>query len=419
MRRKRHRPILLLLTALIVPAFASAAAAAERSTAVAEVAFTYGVRAYNHGELAEAVRLFQEAVAADPDNREAREWLAVAERRQNEAAVTVPGFAGLLPLRDQPRFDLRAGVAYGQDSNPAQLSSDTVLVASGGRILKGEVDDRVTDLDLRAAVYPFYGRGGGDPRSGWSLGLTGQVKAARFQDLDFLNERQWSAAGQLAWGSDPLGYLTGPMGYTRVPFGHSRFSLLLQAGRTDTRVNGEPQLTVDEAALTLVVREAVITATQVELDFQRRDYAGGLSKPDAWSVGAGQLFFLGRRDRYLRLGASWGKENDGLRFDTTSLEGTAELALPLTDRVVVQLAGSRRKDKSETTNPPGITTKFDTTSTRAAAALSWEVARHFYVIGRASWSERTPGSFFYLSPQLIAFDKYRRTVASVGIQWIW
>ncbi len=80
------------------------------------------------------------------------------------------------------------------------------------------MDDRVADLDLRAAVYPFYGR------SGWSLGLTGQAKAARFQDLDFLNERQWSAAVQLAWGADPLGYLTGPLGYTRVPFGASRLS---------------------------------------------------------------------------------------------------------------------------------------------------------------------------------------------------
>ncbi|MFY9822339.1 MAG: tetratricopeptide repeat protein [Thermoanaerobaculia bacterium] len=419
MRRKRHRLSTILLLIALAVLTAAPAVAAEPSTAAAEVAFTYGVRAYNHGDFAEAVRLFQEAVAADPDNREAREWLAAAQRRQSGSAVTVPGFAGLLPLRDQPRFDLRAGAAYGQDSNPAQLSSDTVLVASGGRVLKGEVDDRVTDLNLRAAAYPFYGLGSGDPRSGWSLGLTGQVKAARFQDLDFLNERQWSAAVQLAWGSDPLGYLTGPLGYTRVPFGHSRFSLLLQAGRTDSRVNGDPQLTADEAALTLVVREAVITATQVELDFQRRDYVDGLSKPDAWSVGAGQLLFLGRRDRYLRLGASRGKENDGLRFDTTSLEGTAELALPLTDRLVVQLAGSRRKDSSETTFFPGISLKFDTTTTRAAAALSWELARHFYVAGRASWSERTPGSLFILSPQLIAFDKYQRTVASVGIQWIW
>jgi hypothetical protein len=407
MRRQRLRSILLLLTLLTAPL--AAARAAERSTAVAEVAFTYGVRAYNHGDFAEAVRLFQEALAADPGNREAREWLAAAQRRQSAQsgeAVAAPGFDGLLALRDQPGFDFRAGAGYGEDSNPVQLT----------RV----VHDRVTDLGLRAAAYPFYGRGSDDPRRGWSLGLTGQVKAARFQDLDFLNERQWSAALQLAWGSDPLGYLTGPLGYTRVPFGNSRFSLLLQAGRTDNRVNGDPQLTADEVALTLVAREAVITATQVELDVQRRDYVDGFKKADAWSVGASQLFFLGRRDRYLRLGASRGEEKDGLRFDTTSLEGTVELALPLTDRVVVQLAGSRRKDKSESPFPIFTSSRFDATIDRVAAALSWEVARHLYVTGRASWSERrSPTPFFILSPVSLAFDNYRRATTSVGLQWIW
>ena len=91
MRRQRLCSTLLLLTLLTAPL--AAARAAERSTAVAEVAFTYGVRAYNHGDFAEAVRLFQEAVAADPGNREACEWLAAAQRRQSEsAAVTAPGF---------------------------------------------------------------------------------------------------------------------------------------------------------------------------------------------------------------------------------------------------------------------------------------------------------------------------------------
>ncbi|HTG36078.1 MAG TPA: tetratricopeptide repeat protein [Thermoanaerobaculia bacterium] len=410
MRRQRLCSTLLLLT-LLAPLAASRAA--ERSTAVAEVAFTYGVRAYNHGDFAEAVRLFQEAVAADPDHRDARDWLALAQRRQSDSAVTAPGFEGLLPLRDQPRFDLRVGAAYGHDSNPVLLTTRTA------GILTREVGDQVTDLDLRAATYPFYGRGSQDHRSGWSLGLTGQVKAARFQDLDILNERQWSAAVQLAWGSDPLGYLTGPLGYTRVPFGNSRFSLLLQAGRTDSRVNGEPQLTADEAALVLVAREAVFTATQVELDVQRRDYIDGFRKSDPWSVSASQLFFLGRRDRYLRLGALRGEEKDGLRSDTTSLEGTAELALPLTDRVVFQLAGSRRKDESEFHSPFFPSSRFDTTTNRIAAALSWEAARHLYVTGRASWSERrAPIQFFILSPVSLAFDEYQRTVVSAGIHWI-
>jgi hypothetical protein len=418
MRRQRLRSTLLLLTLLMAPL---AARAAERSTAVAEVAFTYGVRAYNHGDFAEAVRLFQEAVAADPSNREAREWLATAQRRQSDsAAVAAPGFAGLLPLRDQPRFDLRVGAAYGWDSNPALLTHDAVVNGTGGGTLAGETSDRVADLDLRAAVYPLYGRGSRDPRSGWSLGLTGQAKAARFQDLDFLNQREWSGAVQLAWGSDPLGYLTGPLGYTRVPFGHSRFSLLLQAGRTDARVDGRPLLKADEAALALVFRESVNTATQIELDVQKRDLVDGLWKPDSRSVGASQLFFLHRRDRYLRLGATRETETDGPTGDITSLEGTAELALPLTDRLTLQLAASRRKDKTEDSGPSGLFhIRYDSTTTRVATVLSWRAVRQLYLIGRASWSERdTPVGLIVFGP-LIVVESYRRTTASVGIQWLW
>src|SRR6185295_11659710 len=304
----RRTVSILLLLASILPA--AAPAFAQRSSAEAEVAFTYGVRAFNHGDFAEAVRRFQEAVAADPRNREAREWLDVALRRQREAAapggaVATPGFGGLLALRDQPRFDFRAGAALGQDSNPAELPDDVIAVGSNFGPLVGEVDDKVTDLDLRAAVYPFYSR------SGWSLGLAGQMKAARYQDLDFLSESQWSAAVQIAWGTDPSGYLTGPLGYTRVPFGHSRVSFLLQAGRTDTRLDGDPLVTADQAALAVVFRETVKTATQVEVAYQDQNLVEGTSirtSARIWSTGASQLFFLGRRDRYVRLGAAWEHE---------------------------------------------------------------------------------------------------------------
>jgi len=413
MRRKRFRPILLLLAAaLMVPVFAAAAAAAattERSTAVAEVAFTYGVRAYNHGDFAEAARLFREALEADPGYTDARAWLDLAERRQREgaAAVTAPGFAGLLPLRDQPPFDLRLGAAYGTDSNPAELPDNVIASGVPNGNLRGEVDDKVADLDLRAGVYPFYGK------SGWSLGLTGQAKDARFSDLDFLDERQWSAAAHLAWGSDPLGYLTGPLGYTRVPFGATRVSFLLQAGRTDTRLNGDPLVTADEAALTMVLRETAATVTQIELDGQRRDYLDGLAKADYRSVGLSQLFFLGQRNRYLRLGALHGEETDGLEGDTTSDGGTAELALPLSDRWTLQLAASRTRDKID--RP---TKSFADTTSRVAGTLTWQVCRHFYVTGRGSWAKRdsdlVPASFTALD-----FRDYQRTTASLGLTWLW
>jgi tetratricopeptide (TPR) repeat protein len=412
MSRTRFPRLLLprmLLFAMFLASSVAPAFAAERSTAVAEVAFTYGVRAYNHGDFAEAARLFREALEADPSYPDVRQWLDLAERRQREgaAAVAAPGFAGLLPLRDQPPFDLRLGATYGTDSNPAELPKDAIAVGSSIGTLKGEVKDKVTDLDLRAGVYPFYGR------SGWSLGLTGQAKAARFKDLDFLNERQWSAAVQLAWGSDPLGYLTGPLGYTRVPFGASRVSFLLQAGRTDTRVNGNALETADEAALALVWRETPATATQIELDGQKRDDLDGLRKPDFWSVGASQLFFLGQRNRYLRIGALHGQETHGLDGDTASDGGTAELTLPLGDRWTLQLAGSHSRDKIE--RP---TASFTDTTEKVAGVLTWQVAPHLFVIGRGSWAKRDSTLNLLISNPL-NFRDYQRTTASLGLQWLW
>lgn len=420
MRRSRSIPPLVLsvlatLALLAATPESVSAADAERSTAEAEVAVAYGVRACNHGDYAAAVRLFEEALAADPKSREAREWLAFARRRlaialQPGGTVAPSGFDGLLAVRDQPRFDLRLGAAYGSDSNPALLPDD--VVASGASIptLRGEADDRTTGLDLRAAVYPFYGRGGS---GGWSMGLVGQVKVARFQDFGFLDRRQWSAAASLAWGSDPLGYLTGPLGYTRVPFGHGRAAFLLQAGRTDTRLDGNPLATVDEAALSAVFREAVWTATQVELDLQRRDLVDGRAEPDLWSAGASQLFFLGRRDRYLRLGAQHGEETDGLDGDVTSLEATAELALPLRSGWTLQIAAARRQDEIER---PIV--RFDETTTRAVAALTWGLTHHLYLTGRVAWSRRE-SDLAPASPNPLDHRDYRRKVASLGLQWLW
>jgi tetratricopeptide (TPR) repeat protein len=411
MRRLRLLPILLLLTAFLAAPLAPVpAAAAEHSTAAAEVAFTYGMRAYNHGDFAEAVRLFREALEADPSYPDARAWLDLAERRQREgaAAVTIPGFGGLLPLRDQPPFDLRLGAAYGTDSNPAELPQDVTAVVNG-KTLQGEVKDKVTDLDLRAGIYPFYGKGG------WSLGLTGQAKAARFSDLDFLNERQWSAAAHLAWGSDPLGYLTGPLGYTRVPFGASRVSLLFQAGRTDTRVNGNALETADEAALALVCRETAATATQVELDYQKQNLIDGFRNGRSQSAGISQSFYLGQRDRYLRLGVVGGREKDQLvGGDGSFLTASAELALPLGNRWSLQIAGSRRRDQRDAA---GTLPQFDDTTLQAAGSLSWEVVRHLYVIGRASWAKRDTT----LSGTLAALTlrDYQRNTASLGLQWLW
>jgi hypothetical protein len=397
-----------LINVLALLLFASAPAWSQAS-ADAEVAFTYGVRACNRGEWDEAVRLLREAQAADPEDETIRAWLELALARQRGGTVAAPGFDGLLALRDQPRFDFRAGATYGRDSNPALLPDDVVATGAGIGTLVGEVDDEVADLDLSAAVYPLYGRGG------WSLGFAGEVKAARHQELDALDERQWRAAVHLAWGSDPLGYVTGPLGYTRVPFGHSRVSFLLQAGRTDTRVEN-PLMTADQLALSAVFRETAATATQIELDFQKQDLLDGLLDSDVWSASISQLFFLGRRDRYARIGVARQETTDGFPIgDATALTGTAELALPLADRLTLQLAGSRRKDDFEGL----VLGNFEDTTTRTAASLSWQVVPRLYVVGRAGWAERSSTHEAGTNLAPLAHRDYNRTTASLGFQWIW
>jgi hypothetical protein len=444
-------PPLLILLLFLMPA---AAFAAERSSADAEVAFTYGVRAFNDNEMDEALRLFREALAADPHDGTARYWLGLTHLSRGEATdavreieaslkakrppevdrvrveadlrrartaaagpqtVAAPGYGGeVLAIRDQPRFDLRAGVFYGQDSNPMLLDEDTIAFLPGGTIFVGEVDDRVANFDLRAGFYPFYCRCGSDGRNGLSLGLTGEGSAARFSDLDFLDETRWRAAAHLAWGSDPLGYLTGPLGYTRVPFGHGRAALLLQAGTSRTDLDGDPLAEVDQAALTLVVRESVKTATQVELDVQKREFLDGRFETDLQSLSASQIFFLGRRERFVRVGLLVGEES-GFGFDDadiTTFAVRAELSLPFANRWILQVAGSNRKD--EWSYDTGG--NFDESSMQGTAALTWAATRHLYVVGRGSWVERD--SDLTLASGLLGPRDYQRTSASLGVQWI-
>ncbi|HSK79581.1 MAG TPA: tetratricopeptide repeat protein [Thermoanaerobaculia bacterium] len=403
MTKTKRRSAVLLLLLLALPA----ALAAQRSTADAEVAFTYGVRAYNQGDWSEAVRRFEEAVAADPDHAEAREWLAVARRNQARTgeAVAAPGFGGLLALRDQPRFDLRAGASYGQDSNPLLMPEGAVASIPGVGAFFDVPDDEVANLDLRAAVYPFYGR------AGWSLGLVGEAKAARFSDLDFLDETQWRGALQLAWGSDPQGFLTGPLGFSRVPFGHSRTALLFQVGTGETELDGDPLIQVDQAALSFTFRETVKTATQVEIDAQSRDLLDGQAESDVLSASVSQIFYLGRRDRSLRVGVLRSEEDGGIAGDVTTLGGTAELVLPLSKSLTLQLAATRRQDDFEPASGSG----FEDTTLRAAGALTWSLPHGLYLVGRASWTDRD--SDFR---RLAFFEErdYDRTTAGLGIQWL-
>lgn len=418
------RPILLLLilSGVLLPQ----PGAAQASSAEAEVAFAYGVKAWNHGEWDEAVRLFREAVAADPGDGTARYWLGLALLRQGqhrEAAVEIEasleaerppaversrveadlrrarsgeaetGVAPvygleLLAVRDRPRFDLRVGGFYGSDSNPALLPEGTAL--------GDDTEDNVANLDARAAFYPFY------DRHGLSLGITGEYAAARLSDFDVLDQDRWGAAAHLAWGNDPLGYLTGPLGYTRVPSGSGRAALLLQIGTSESRLDGDPLLQAHGAALTVVGRLSREVAAQVETSFSRRDYLDGAVSTDAWTLTPSLIFYLGRRERSVRIGLALGEEED-----TRGQGHLAELSLPVSERWVLQLAAAQQRD--ETSGASG----FDETTRTVRGALTWAATRHLFVTGRAGFAERD-------TDRNVFFDdrKYDRTSFSLGVLWM-
>lgn len=424
----------LLLTLAVLSA---APLVAQSGSAEAEVAFTYGVRAFNHGELDEAVRLFREAVAADPEGGTARYWLGLALLRQGqhrEAAEEIEasleakrppaversrveadlrraraGEAGsaesavapvygleLLTVRDRPRYDLRVGASFGTDSNPALMPENGIATVPGGTVLFGETEDDVANVNVRGAVYPFYDRGG------FSLGLTGEVAAARYSDLDFLDQDGWAAAAHLAWGKNPLGYLTGPLGYTRVPADDGRLALLLEVGVRENRLNGEPLFHEEKAALTLVGRLSEAVAAQIEGSWSHREDLDGVRSSDGWSLSPSLILYLGRREKSLRIGFALGEEEDVERQAIS-----AELSLPLSEKLVLQLAAASSID--ETSGATG----FEETTQAARGALTWALSRHLYVIGRASLAERDTDRDVFFDDR-----KYNRTAFSVGVLWM-
>ncbi len=66
---------------------------------------------------------------------------------------------------------------------------------------------------LSLALYPFH------DRPGPSLGVTLDARRSFHQDFGFLDLGESHGAVQLAFGSDPRGFLEGPLGAARVPFG--------------------------------------------------------------------------------------------------------------------------------------------------------------------------------------------------------
>lgn len=431
---------LLLLSLLFVPGGRAAAQApspsdpSEHRIADAEVAYARGRLALHEGDPEKAVRLFEEALAANPEHEEARAWMDHARRlARGEEAVEPPREEA--PFGNVPTWELGLGLFAGSDSNPALLAADTVAVpfeGTGADAVVGEESDSFTQLDLRAAVHPLADRGG------WSLGLVAEGHQTLFGDLDFLDLSRTRGAVHLSRGGDPLGVLSGPLGWVRVPYDDRPVAVLFQLGVAFDELDGQTWRDELAAAVSVTFREGRALATRLSAGYRDHDFEQGFEAnldeeevsliPQDHSeveLAADQYMYFGRRNRYLRVGVAAGERSSdpgvGLDQDASTLGARAELGLPIHRRLTLWLAGSwRQVDFDEVESNPLFPFFFtdrprENTTTRLVAVASWAVRPRLLLTGRVARIDREVD----LGPateELLDLD-YERTVVSVGVRW--
>lgn len=426
----RHRVpfVLALCLALATLAAAPSLAQGEAPRADLQIAFADGVLAFTDGDFETARERFEWVVAADPGDSEARRWLEATRARLRDEEVAAPAWGeGTIRVTPElPRFDGRLALAVAADSNPYLMSDDLVLARPGGEIVDGPEDDLVGLGDLRLAVRPFArGPGGDDARS--AVSLVGELGAALYRDFDDLDTSRARLAVQYVWGRDPRGYVLGPLGYARTPLGRDGVSLLVQVGGSRAWVDGEAALDTREGSVAALFRAGSWGQTRLqalvrdaELDGARPG-AGTALDPFGEEIAAGvvQTLFLGRLDRTLRLGADFGEIDAGTAYDRSYVDLSAELALPLSGRSTLYLAGGARRDDYDDPLSTFFLAGPDDTredeTLRTSAGLVTRVGASFALTGRLAWSDRDAdlGEVFGGAD----FLSYDRTLASVGLVW--
>ncbi|MEA2599419.1 MAG: Surface lipoprotein assembly modifier [Acidobacteriota bacterium] len=456
--RRTLLSLLLLLGFVSLAPGSWAASAAWR--AESEVDLAEGLSALDAGDNAAAVDWLGKAVALAPDEGTPRYWrglallrlgrareaaaeieaslaahqppevdreraladLAAARKASEGAAVTVElpeGQPAERAVDDRGLWDRTVGLSAAGDSNPNLLSNDLRVPAPGpgGKVVRGGDSDGLGRVELRLGIYPFHTRE--EP----NLGVTLETRRAFHFDFGYLDLGLVRGAVQLAFGSNPQGYLDGPLGSGRVPFGgSSRFAALFQAGGAVYRLGSEPYFHTVEGAAVLSLRETPATSTRFDLGYADRRFSGGLlSDPrrsgQDLSLGVSQLFYFGGWNRSLRLGARGVDRRAGPEFSASFLEGNGELVWPVGLRWSVVLEGRAREDhydrrESNLFNPAG-SRRHDTTL-QTAAAIVWAATDRLRWTVRGAYTRRR--SNVDLGDGLPDLG-YRRLGISAGLSW--
>jgi hypothetical protein len=323
------------------------------------------------------------------------------------------------PLSRLPRWEARLGLQPGVDSNPAALPEEGAALGPGGEVLRGAESDAGAFADLRFEVHPFYGRGG------WSLGLGADLRRSFYGDLSQAGLGRLKGFVQLAWGDAPAGLVAGPLGFTRVPLGNRRWAILVQATAGDESFDGDRFRDTFELGLAGTFRESRATATQVDLLYQDRELASGvsnssLSEGELTAVRLSQYLYLGSHSRYFRFAYLAGQRDGPRPFEADLEEARAELVLPLGPRLgLMLLATWDREEFSELESNPLFPTFFgdqprEDTRLRGFAVATLALRRDLFLVGRLAYLDRETDLGAADSLQDLDLD---RSLISVGVRW--
>ncbi len=451
----------VLLCGLASFARAEGGAPAGRRLAEAEVDLAEGLAAFEAGRNEEALRWLAESARCNPDEGEPRYWRGLALLRLGRPREAAGELEASLKARHPPEVDRArvlsdleaarrasegetvrvetpvpspssrpiddrglwegiAGLSLAADSNPNLFSQELILPppsGSKGGLIRGEESDTKVRPAVSLGIYPFH------DRPGPNLGASLEVRRSFYQDFGFLDLGEAHGAVHLAYGSDPLGFLEGSLSSARVPFGASRLTALIQAGGATYQVDNASYLQTWGGAASITFHELATTATRLDLDYEDREFShSGLADARRsgkdLSVQTSQLFFFGRRDRYVRIGALVVDRQADRPFAESIREGNAELAWPFALRWTVHLEGSVRKDDFD--HPESnlfdlIGPVRNDTTRRAALTLIWAATDRLRLTARGTYVKRS--SNVDLGDGLPDLN-YQRRIASVGVSWV-
>jgi hypothetical protein len=256
-----------------------------------------------------------------------------------------------------------------------------------------------------------------------TLGLVLEASQSFYDQFGYLEFGRIAATAQVAWGRDPSGFVSGPLGYARTPLGGTPVTFLAQVGFARDVQDGDTLADTLAGGFSLGFRERGWGRTEVNASYRDVDFDSDAPEPLSRSgetLGGElvQYLYLGRRDRYLRLAAAVAERDAGAAFDAGSVEGRAELALPLAPKWTLYLAGAlRRDDYDEAASNlfTGVGDPREDEITRYGASLAWRALDALVLSARAVAIDHqiTTDRGVFGVPDL----SYERRVATIGLTW--